>query len=151
MITAEMRRIIEENTIALVATVAPDGTPRVSPKATVVIVDPTHIAFTDLRSPGTARNIKHQPAVEMNFIDIFRRKACRLRGTAAYHARDSETFARMLAQFQKWEDLKSRMRGVFLVEINHAELIRSPAYDAGAKEGELKAHWLQYFTKLNAG
>ena len=40
-----MVKLIEENTIGLVATVTPDGFPAVSPKATMIVLDGTHIAF----------------------------------------------------------------------------------------------------------
>ena len=58
MITARMRRLIEENTIGFVATVTPDGAPSVSPKGTMVVLDDAHVAFADIRSPQTVRNIR---------------------------------------------------------------------------------------------
>ena len=45
MLTRTMVKLIEENTIGLVATVTPDGFPAVSPKATMIVLDVTHIAF----------------------------------------------------------------------------------------------------------
>ena len=148
MITIEMRGLIEANTIGLVATVTPDGFPRVSPKGTTVYIDPTHVAFSDLRSPGTVRNIQHQPAVELNFLDVFRRKACRLRGTASYHKRGEASFAKQLPLFQKWDTFVERMRGIVVVEVAHAEMIVSPAYDAGASEDALVEQWLATYTRL---
>ena len=67
MITDVMRQIIEDNTIGLVATVTPDGSPAVSPKATMVILDAKTIAFSDLRSPQTVRNIRHNPNVAFHW------------------------------------------------------------------------------------
>ena len=78
MLTSEMRRLINENTIGLVATVTPEGKPAVSPKATSVVLSPSEIAFLDIRSPKTRQNIKANPNVELNYVDVFRRKACRL-------------------------------------------------------------------------
>ena len=57
MLTDAMRQLIEENTVGLVATVTPDGAPAVSPKGTTVILDERTIAFGDIRSPQTVRNI----------------------------------------------------------------------------------------------
>ena len=74
------KKLIKENTIGLVATVTPDGYPAVSPKATTIVLDSTHLAFIDLRSPKTKRNIKANPFVELNYIDVFRRQACRIKG-----------------------------------------------------------------------
>ena len=149
-ITTEMRRIIEENTIGLVATVTPDGFPAVSPKGTTVVLDATHVAFSDLRSPGTIRNILNRPQVELNFLDIFRRKACRLRGTAVYRKRGEAQFAELIPHFKTWDYLVQRMRGIVVVEVATAELILSPAYDAGGSEEALRQHWLAYYTGLHA-
>ena len=71
MITSEMRTLICENTIGLVATVTPGGKPAVSPKATSVVLSPSEIAFLDIRSPKTRQNIKANPNVELNYVDVY--------------------------------------------------------------------------------
>ena len=92
MLTKEMEKLIKENTIGLVATVTPDGYPAVSPKATTIVLDRTHLAFIDLRSPKTKRNIKANPSVELNYIDVFRRRACRITGKATYIEKEDKKF-----------------------------------------------------------
>jgi uncharacterized protein len=148
MLTDVMQRIIKENTIGLVATVTPDGAPAVSPKATVVILDNTHIAFSDIRSPQTARNIKANPAVELNFIDVFRRQACRVKGTAVYHAKGDAGFDALSHHFTPWDYLADKIRGYFVVKVTKAQHILSPAYDAGADEDALKEEWLGKYNAL---
>ena len=143
--------MIEENSIGLVATVTPEGSPRVSPKATMRVLGDTRIGFADLRSPGTIRNIEANPAIEVNFIDPFRRLACRLRGSAAYHPRGSTAFDELLSQFQTWAYLVDRMRGLVVIEVTEARMIKSPAYDTGAQESELIRQWLGHYTKLHGG
>ncbi|MGI9483739.1 MAG: pyridoxamine 5'-phosphate oxidase family protein [Hyphomicrobiales bacterium] len=122
MITGEILKLIEENTLGLVATVTPDGAPSVSPKGTQVVLDETHIAFGNIRSPQTVRNIKANPLVELNFIDVFARKAARLSGSAVYHERCSSAFDEVISQFGKWGDFVGRMRGVVVVEVTSAQL-----------------------------
>ncbi|MBH68922.1 MAG: pyridoxamine 5'-phosphate oxidase [Rhodospirillaceae bacterium] len=148
MLTSNMERIIRENTIGLIATITPDGFPAVSPKATTVILDKTHIAFCDIRSPQTRRNIKTNPFVEANYIDVFRRQACRLRGVATYLQRNSTEFETIRPQFETWGELLNDVKGIFQVEITAAQHIFSPAYDRGADESSLKAEWLSRYTKL---
>ena len=80
MLTKRMEKLIKENTIGLVATITPDGYPAVSPKATTVVLDSTHLAFIDLRSPKTKRNIKANPSVELNYIDVFDARPAGLKG-----------------------------------------------------------------------
>ena len=150
MLTQEMEKLIKENTIGLVATVTPDGYPAVSPKATTIVLDSTHLAFIDLRSPKTKRNIKANPFVELNYIDVFRRQACRIKGKATYIETDDKTFDGMSKNFTAWSSLFEKAKGVFVVEILNAQKILSPAYDDGADEELLKAEWLaKYNTQLS--
>ena len=145
-----MEKLIKENTIGLVATVTPDGYPAVSPKATTIVLDSTHLAFIDLRSPKTKRNIKANPFVELNYIDVFRRQACRIKGKATYIETDDKTFDGMSKNFTAWSSLVEKAKGVFVVEILSAQKILSPAYDYGADEELLKAEWLaKYNTQLS--
>ena len=150
MLTKEMEKLIKENTIGLVATVTPDGYPAVSPKATTIVLNSTHLAFIDLRSPKTKRNIKANPFVELNYIDVFRRQACRIKGKAAYIERDDKKFDGISKNFTAWSSLFEKAKGVFVVEILNAQKILSPAYDDGADEELLKSEWLaKYNTQLS--
>ena len=145
-----MEKLIKENTIGLVATVTPDGYPAVSPKATTIVLNSTHLAFIDLRSPKTKRNIKANPFVELNYIDVFRRQACRIKGKATYIERDDKKFDGMSKNFTAWSSLFEKAKGVFVVEILNAQKILSRAYDDGADEQLLKAEWLaKYNTQLS--
>jgi predicted pyridoxine 5'-phosphate oxidase superfamily flavin-nucleotide-binding protein len=148
MLTTTMKKLIQENTIGLVATITPDGYPAVSPKATMVILDDTHIAFFDLRSPKTRRNIEINPSVELNFIDVFRRQACRIKGIATYIKKDDKEFDSISQNFKTWVSLINRANGIFIVEVLKAQHIFSPAYDDGADEELLKTEWLAKYNTL---
>ena len=148
MLTSEMRTLICENTIGLVATVTPEGKPAVSPKATSVVLSPSEIAFLDIRSPKTRQNIKANPNVELNYVDVFRRKACRLTGVATYVSPDSKEFTILQNNFREFDYLLDGVHGIFHVTISKAQLILSPAYDHGAKEVILQKEWLAKYTEL---
>lgn len=148
MLTKEMEKLIKENTIGLVATVTPDGYPAVSPKATTIILDSNHLAFINLRSPKTARNIKANPSVELNYIDVFRRRACRIMGRATYIEREDKKFNEMSKNFTAWSSLLKKAKGIFVVEVLNAQEILSPAYDDGADEETLKTEWLAKYQTL---
>ena len=151
MLTSEMTALIRENTLALVATVTPDGKPAVSPKATVVVLDPERLAFSDLRSPGTKRNLNAEPACELVFVDVFRRKAVRVGGRGFYHPRGTPEFDALMPHFAVWDDLQPRMHGIFDIAVAHAEMVLSPAYDVGAEETALAAEWLARYRSLIEG
>lgn len=149
MLNEDMRRVIEEQRIGFVATVSADGTPNLSPKATMLVLDDEHIAFGDIRSPNTIGNLRDRPAVEINFVDVFSRKGYRFKGEARHVASGSDEFTRLVPGFEAiWGDLCTRFRGVVVVKVTRAAPLISPAYDMGATEEDLRAQWKAYFANL---
>jgi predicted pyridoxine 5'-phosphate oxidase superfamily flavin-nucleotide-binding protein len=148
MLTTAMRTVISDSTVGLVASIGPDGRPNLSPKGTMVVLDEKTIAFANVRSPGTTRNVRENPAVELNFVDIFSRKACRVRGLAAYIERGEARFGTLMPYFNQWPTLQEKMRGFILVDIEHAAIVLSPIYETGLDETTLRARWLSHFQKL---
>src|SRR4029077_9831159 len=113
MLTPDMKRIIEEQLLGFVATTAPDGTPNVSPKATFFVVDDQTIAFGDVRSPGTIRNLRTNPRIEITFVDPFVRKGFRFAGTAIVAERGTEAFETLLVHYRG--TLAPRLRAILAV------------------------------------
>ena len=147
MLTSEMQDIIRNYSAGTVASVNEDGSPAASPKATFVVIDDTTIAYGDIRSPGTRRNIKMRPDVEAVFVDVLARKAVRVKGQAETIAIPDADPA-MRAEFDKyWGDYIENMSGFVRIRLSSAKLILSPAYDRGAGEDELRRVNLE---KLNA-
>src|SRR6476469_366583 len=100
MLTPDMRRVIEEQRLGFVATAAPDGTPNVSPKGTFVVLDDRTIAFGEIRSPGTIRNLRANPRIEVNFVDVFVRKGYRFAGMATVVERGEAEFEILLPRLR---------------------------------------------------
>ena len=84
MLTKAMMGIIETHTIGYVATVRPDGSPAVSPKGPFLVLNEREIAFSTIRSPGTVENLRTRADIEANFVDVFQRKGCRVRGLGRF-------------------------------------------------------------------
>ncbi|HVJ44547.1 MAG TPA: pyridoxamine 5'-phosphate oxidase family protein [Dongiaceae bacterium] len=80
-ITADMEAIIKQAILSFVATVNDDGTPSLSPKASLTIRNGV-LYFADIASPRTILNLKRNPAIEINVIDIFQRRGYRFKGRA---------------------------------------------------------------------
>ena len=148
ILTAAMKALVRDHTLGFVASVNADGTPNLSPKGTMAVIDDDTIGFGEMRSPGTLANIARRPVVELNFVDVFSRKGYRFKGKARFHAKGSGEYARLLPAFAKWTDLQPRFNGIVAVAIERALPITSPAYDAGASEAELKAKFKAHFVKL---
>ena len=146
MLTADMKRTIQEQRLGFIATIGHDGAPSLSPKGTFVVLDDDTIAFGDIRSPGTLRNLMADPRVEVNFVDPFVRKGYRLAGTATVVRRDDETFDALLDQLQS--SLASRIRAIVTITVTRALPLTSPVYDSGQSEASVRRAWTARFRAL---
>ena len=146
ILTADMRRVVEEQKLGFVATVCPDGTPNLSPKGTTAVWDDDHIVFADICSPGTIANLRRNPAVEINVVDVTVRKGYRFKGTAVV-LETGEAFAGVVAFFRQ-RGIKSAIRHAVLVKVQGASALVSPAYDNGASEADVSAGWEQHWEEL---
>ena len=149
MLTPDMRRVIEEQRLGFVATAAPDGTPNVSPKGTFVVLDDRTIAFGDIRSPGTMRNLRANPRIEVNFVDVFTRRGYRFAGLATLVERGDAAFDPLLVKLRS--ALSSRIRTIVTISVTRALPLTSPAYDDGTTEAELRRAWTARFRMLQPG
>jgi uncharacterized protein len=145
MLTPDMKRIIEEQRLGFVATAAADGTPNVSPKGTFVVLDDATIGFGEIRSPGTVRNLRANPRVEVNFVDPFVRKGYRFAGTAMVVERGDGAFDALLGHFRG--ALAPRIRAIVTITVTKALPLTSPLYDDGKTELELRRAWTARFRK----
>src|ERR1700746_3232534 len=100
MLTADMKRIVEEQRLGFVATADPDGTPNLSPKSTFAVLDDATLAFGEICSPGTLRNLRFNPRIEVNFVDPFVRKGYRFAGTAVVFERGAGAFDALLGHYR---------------------------------------------------
>ena len=146
ILTDDMHRVVEEQRLGFVATVCPDGTPNVSPKGTVAVWDDNHLVFADIRSPRTVKNLRANPAVEINVVDPLVRKGYRFKGTAQVFD-EGPRFEEILA-FYRRRGSKSAIRSVVLVRVERALPVISPAYDGRATEAEVRASWQRYWHSL---
>lgn len=141
MLTQDMKDTLHKQRLGFVATVSETGEPNLSPKGTFVVVDDRTLAFGEIRSPGTIANLRHRPAVEVNFVDPLRRKGFRARGTATIHARDSDIYRLHRAHFDRWGAMANRIEHIVLIDVLYATSLSTPAYDDGAQEVDLRAQW----------
>jgi len=146
LLTPDMKRIIEEQRLGFVGTINADGTPNVSPKGTFAVLDDRTIAFREIRSPGTIRNLRANPRIEVNFVDAFVRKGYRFAGTATLVERSEAAFDTLLANLRS--ALAHRIRAIVTIAVSKALPLTSPAYDEGKTEEELRGAWTTRFRLL---
>jgi hypothetical protein len=149
VLTADMKRVVEQQHLGFVATVCPDGTPNLSPKGTTAVWDDDHLVFANIRSPGTLANLRQNASVEVNVVDPFVRKGYRFKGVASIL--ESGPLYDTLLAFYRERGARSALREFVMIRVQRAQPIDSPAYDLGLAEDEIRDRWERYFQSLRAG
>jgi len=124
LITEEMSTVVASVRLAYVATVNADGTPNLSPKGSLKVVDGSHLAFANMASPGTARNVGEGGPIEINVVDVLRRRGFRFKGqaTISYEPELLDFIAGGLGP-------EYPVDGIVHVEVSSATPVWSPVYD----------------------
>jgi predicted pyridoxine 5'-phosphate oxidase superfamily flavin-nucleotide-binding protein len=147
MLTADMKRVVEEQRLGFVATVCPDGTPNLSPKGTTAVWDDDHLIFANIRSPGTIANLRRNDSVEVNVVDPFLRKGYRFKGVAS--VLDSGAVYDKAIAFYRDRGVVNAIGEIVVVQVRRALPIDSPAYDLGLTEDEIRARWVRHWSSLH--
>ena len=147
ILTADMKRVVDEQRLGFVATVCPDGTPNLSPKGTTAVWDDDHLIFADIRSPGTIANLRQNASVEVNVVDPFVRKGYRFKGVASV-IESGALYDQAIAFYKTRGSHVAAFRRLVIVRVHSAQPIDSPAYDLGLTESEVRDRWERHFQSL---
>ena len=151
LLTADMKRVVEEQRLGFVATVCPDGTPNLSPKGTTALWDDDHLVFANIRSPGTLANLRQNANVEVNVVDPFLRKGYRFKGVASI-LESGTLYDKAIAFYkERGSRVSAMIREIVMVRVYSAKPIDSPVYDLGLTEDEVRARSERYYQSLRAG
>ncbi len=142
------KEMIARFPLGFVATVTPEGWPAVSPKGTFLVLDDETIAFGEIRSPGTMRNLTYLAQAEVNFIDQWTRKGIRVRGAARVVLPGTE-FDALIGKWRAvWGDLAGRINALVLIHADHIKPLTTPPYDDGVSEADMIAMYKQKFSEI---
>jgi uncharacterized protein len=139
----EIRNFVNFQKLGYVATISSDGTPNLSPKGTIVILDDSRLVFANIRSPQTIENLIKNPSIEINVIDTFSRMGYRFKGIAKILS-DGDDFKKILDYYEK-KEIKSKISDIIVVDIKSFSKVTSPSYDLGLKKDDLVKKWKQYY------
>ena len=147
ILNEDMKRVVRQQRLGFVATVCPDGTPNLSPKGTAAVWDDNHLVFADLASPVTMANLRSNPALEVNIVDVFSRKGYRFKGTAQIIEQEQEIglFEEIMEAFESGSrgvhQVRLPARAYVLVKVDRALPLVSPGYVPGKTERETREEW----------
>ena len=146
MITEEIKNFLNLQKLGYVATVSSDGKPNISPKGTIIGWSSETLAFADIRSPDTMKNLIDNPNVEINVIDPLLRKGYLFQGNARI-LQDGTLYREILNHYRQ-NGIKSPINSIVLVDVSSMSDVISPLYDLGISEDEIKSKWQKHFSTL---
>ena len=126
-ITADMEAIIKQAILSFVATVNEDGTPNLSPKASLTVTKGV-LYFADIASPRTILNLKRNPAVEINVVDIFQRRGYRFKGRALILPPGEDEYLMIADWVRATNGLEYPVNHVVKIETTSITPLLSPAH-----------------------
>ncbi|RNJ75709.1 MAG: pyridoxamine 5'-phosphate oxidase family protein [Nitrosopumilus sp. H13] len=138
MLTAEIKDFVNGQKLGYVATVSENGRPNISPKGTIIPYDDETLAFADIRSPDTVRNIRANPHIEINIVDPLIRRGYMFQGMARIADRDAHDS--LVSRYKK-AGIKSEIKSTILVRVTKVSPVTSPLYDLGMTEDEIRLAW----------
>tara|TARA_B100000678_G_scaffold24509_1_gene18590 strand:+ start:1924 stop:2364 length:441 start_codon:yes stop_codon:yes gene_type:complete len=139
----EIKNLVNFQKLGYVATVSPDGTPNLSPKGTIAILDDSRLVFANIRSPKTIDNLTKNPSIEINVIDPFSRMGYRFKGLGKILS-EGEDFENILDYFIQ-KGIKSNISHIVVIDVKSFSEITSPSYDLGLKKDDLIKKWKEYY------
>jgi hypothetical protein len=139
----EIKNFVNFQKLGYVATISSDGTPNLSPKGTIAILDDSRLVFANIRSPQTIENLTKNISIEINVVDPFSRMGYRFKGVATILS-DGDDFKKILDYFEK-RGIKSKISDIIVVDVKSFSKVTSPSYDLGLKKDDLVEKWKQYY------
>ena len=146
MITEKIRKFVSQQKLGFVATVSQDGTPNLSPKGTISVLNENTLVFANIRSPQTIENLEKNPSIEINIVDPFSRRGYRFKGIAKIIS-DGEEYKKILLSY-KQNGIKTTIKSIVMVNVKQILEVTSPLYDVGYTEEELRIKWKKYYSSF---
>ena len=146
MITEKIRKFVSQQKLGFVATVSPDGTPNLSPKGTISVLDENTLVFANIRSRQTIENLEKNPSVEINIVDPFSRRGYRFKGIAKIIS-DGEEYNKIILSYRQ-NGIQTTIKSIVIVNVKQILEVTSPLYDVGYTEEELRIKWKKYYSSF---
>ena len=128
MLTDDMKNMVSGTILCFAATINEDGSPNLSPKSSLRVHDDKHLLFANMASPGTVANLRRDPRIELNCVDIFSRRGYRFSGEAELFSEGDALHASMRADVVAEHGETLPVHDAVLIKVFSACPVISPAY-----------------------
>lgn len=127
MFTTEHLELVQASVLCWLATVCEDGSPSVSPKE-IFHADASHVLIANIASPGSKRNVRHQPRVCVAFLDVFVQKGLQAYGRAEVVTKGDEEFGRLSEPLYELAGESFPFSSLFRIEVDEVKPVVAPRY-----------------------
>lgn len=124
----DMRDMVAQTMLCFAATVNADGSPNLSPKSSLRVHDDSRLMFANMASPGTVRNLRRDPRIEINCVDVFARRGYRFGGTASVHSEGDALYEALKIDVAAEHGDAIPVFDAILIAVELATPVLSPAY-----------------------
>jgi len=128
MLNKEIKDSIQESVLCWLATVSDLGEPNVSPKEMFISFGDKHLLIANIASPISVKNIKNNPKVCVSFIEIFKQKGFKLRGTGCVLNKGDDGYTEKANLLKRLGGEGFPIKEIIQIEISSVFPIIAPSY-----------------------
>ena len=117
----------------------------------ISIADAAHLSTSsnvaNIASPKTISNLKQDPRIEINCVDIFSRRGYRFKGRGIVHSIGTQIHEDLLLQIKNEDGESIPVIDAILIEVLEAKPVLSPAYHfvKGVTEDSLRNAYMKKY------
>jgi len=128
MLSDEIKKSMQESVLCWLATATTDGIPNVAPKEMFVPYGDDCVLIANIASPKSARNIESNSAVCVSFVEVFKQKGFKLRGSASLIEPSDSAFEALLKELHQLGGEGFPVRSIIKIAVEAVEPIIAPSY-----------------------
>lgn len=128
MLNQEVKESINESVLCWLATANKNGEPNVSPKEMFVAKSSEHILIANIASPNSVKNILANPQVCLSFINVFKQKGFKVKGSATIIEPSSPDFAVNEAALRTLGGEQFTIKSIIEVQATSVSPVLAPSY-----------------------
>jgi predicted pyridoxine 5'-phosphate oxidase superfamily flavin-nucleotide-binding protein len=128
MLNQEAQNSINESVLCWLATASENGEPNVSPKEMFIANGNEHILIANIASPNSVKNIRSNPLVCVSFINVFKQKGFKVKGSAKVIEINNEEFQGKELILRTLGGEKFEIKSIIEILVSSFRPIVAPSY-----------------------
>ncbi len=128
MLSEEIKSSVKESVLCWLATATSEGVPNVSPKEMFVAYGDDYILVANIASPRSVANIAQNSSVCLSFVEVFKQKGFKLRGSATLIEKNDPEFGPLLKALHELGGESFPVLSIIKVRVENVEPIVAPSY-----------------------